>query len=125
MQELYPSRCVVGPCPWCVSEFQSQLTVTGQPKMLEFSPAPLISTIVHYTYWSIPPVIGFAEAIPVTLDDYIAKELAFIPMYRHEAMKAGRKGHVDVAGFFANLMSRQETKAATLMDQAIRNDSCV
>jgi len=125
MQEIYPSRYLVGPYPWCVSEFQSQLTATGQPKMLEFYPAPLISTIVHYTYWSIPPVIGFAEAIPVTLDDYIAKELAFIPMMRHEMMKAARKGQVDVAALMRNEYRAQETRANTLIDQAIRNDSGV
>jgi len=125
MQELYPSRFLVGPYPWCVSEFQSQLAATGQPKMLEFYPAPVVNALVHYTYWSAPPTIGFYDSIPVTLDDYIAKELAFIPMMRHEASKAARKGKIDEAGYWRNEYRMQESKARELIDQAIQNDSGV
>jgi hypothetical protein len=125
MQRIYPSRFLVGPYPWCVSEFQSQLAGTGQPKMLEFYPAPRANTLVHYTYWSAPPIIGFYDSIPVTLDDYIAKELAFIPMMRHEMMKLTREGKIEAAGLMRNEYRAQETKAQTLMDQAIRNDSGV
>lgn len=123
MQSRYPSRFLVGPYPWCCSEFQSNLTATGQPKMIEFYPAPRIDTIVHYTYWSMPPVIGFRDAIPVTLDEYIPKELAMIPIMRYEMAKAARKGQVEQAGFWRNEYRAQETKANELYDIAIRNDS--
>lgn len=123
MQEKYPSRFLVGPYPWCVSEFQTNLTATGQPKMLEFYPYPLISTLVHYVYWSIPPTIGFYDSLPVTLDAYVAKELAFIPIMRYEMAKALRLGQVEVAASWRNEYRAQETRARELTDDAIRNDS--
>lgn len=125
MQELYPSRFLVGPYPWCVSEYQSQLTQTNQPKMLEFYPAPLTATIVHYVYYAQPLIVNFSDDIPVTLDQHIAKELAFVPMLRHDMMKAVRAGQIEAAGLLRNEMRTQDAKAQALIDQAIRNDSGV
>ena len=123
MQEKYPSRFLVGPYPWCVSEFQTNLSATAQPKMLEFYPNTLISTLVHYVYWSIPPTINFYDQLPVTIDPYIAKELAFIPIMRYEMAKAVRSGQVEQAAFWRNEYRAQETRANVLTDDAIRNDS--
>ncbi len=125
MQAMYPSRWLVGPYPWVVSEFQGNLSATGQPKMLEFYPAPLLDSIVHYVYWSTPPLIGFADTIPVTLDEHIPKELAFIPIMRYEMARSARAGQIEMAAFWRNEMRTQETKGRELVDDAIRADSGV
>ena len=125
MQRRYPSRFLVGPYPWVISEFGSDLTQTGQPKLLEPYPSPNVATIMHYVYYSVPPVIDFYSEIPSTLDEHIPRELCMIPMMRYEMAKAARAGQVEQAAFWRNEFRTQQTVAERLIDQAIQNDSGV
>jgi len=123
MQRRYPSRMLVGPYPWVVSEFGLDWGKTSHPKLLEFYPLPRIDTVIGYTYWQRPPLLALGDELPPTLDVHVAREMAMIPIYRYEYMRQLKAGQVQSAELLKNEARLQESKIPDFVDEALRADN--
>lgn len=125
MQYRYPSRYLVGPYPWCFSEFGIDWGLSHKPKIIEVYPYSLIADVISYTYWAQPPYLAFDEELPPTLDDYIAREMAMIPVYRYEYVRALKRGDVQGSALLKNEFRMQEAKMEVWKREALMADSGV
>lgn len=123
MNRRYPSRYLVGPYPWCISEFGTDWGSPGKPKIVEVYPYPLIATVICYTYWAQPPYLAFDEELPPTLDPHVAREMAMIPVYRYEYIRAMRRGDAQGAALLKNEFRTQEAKMTDWVDDALKADN--
>jgi len=123
MNLRYPSRYLVGPYPWVVSEFGTDWSLTGKAKLLEFYPYCLAATVVCYTYWQSPPVLAFDDELPPTLDPHVAREMAMIPVYRYEYMRMLRAGNIQAAEVLKSEFRTQEGRMDEWVDDALKADN--
>ena len=123
MNRLYPSRYLVGPYPWCISEFGTDWGQTNKPKIVEVYPYPLIDTVVPYTYWATPPLLAFDDELPPTFDEHIAREMAMIPVYRYEAMRHLATGDIQGATLLTREYRTQEANKDGWVDEALKADN--
>jgi hypothetical protein len=123
MNRRFPSRYLVGPYPWVISEFGSDWGQTNKPKIVEVYPYSVIATVLGYTYWCAPPYLAFDDELPPTLDPHIAREMAMIPVYRYEYIRRLRGGDIQGAEVLKNEFRTQEGKMAEWVDQAIKSDN--
>jgi hypothetical protein len=123
MNRRYPSRYLVGPYPWVLSEFGTDWGQSNKPKIVEVYPYTTIATVMPYTYWASPPMLAFDDELPPTFDPHIAREMAMIPCYRYEYMRAMRQGNVQGAELLRNEFRSQETRMDDWVDQALKSDN--
>lgn len=123
MNRRYPSRMLVGPYPWAISEFGSDWTQSNKPKIVEVYPYPLIATVLPYTYWCAPPVFHLDDELPPTFDPHIAREMAMIPVYRYEYIRWLKQGNIQAAEVMKNEFRTQESRMEEWIDQALKSDS--
>lgn len=123
MNRRYPSRMLVGPYPWAISEFGSDWGQTNKPKIVEVYPYPLIATVLPYTYWCAPPVFVLDDELPPTFDPHVAREMAMIPVYRYEYFRQLRQGNIQAAEVLKNEFRTQEARMDGWIDQALKSDS--
>jgi len=125
MNYRYPSRHLVGPYPWAISEFGTDFTQTNKPKIVEVYPYPQTATVIPFTYWATPPHLTIDEELPPTFDAHVAREMAMIPILRYEYMRRLRMGDVPGAELLRNDFRAQESKAPEWVDDALKADSGV
>jgi hypothetical protein len=117
-----PNRFLVSAYPQYAAELNSNANTTGYPKQIEIYPWPVQSVTLHYTFWQTPPVLGFGDFIPPTIDIDILRTGAMIDMANNQMGKAIRMGDLNKAGFFRNVANQESTNFEKKVNRAIRND---
>src|SRR5579859_2761391 len=117
-----PNRFLVSAYPQYAAELNSELTESGYPKQVEIYPWPVQSVTLHYTYWQTPPVLGFGDFIPPTIDIDILRTGAMIDMANNQMGKAIRMGDLQKAAMFRNIANQESTNFEKKINRAIRND---
>jgi len=116
----YPRRPIVsgfGPTWWVDIGVDPQGT-----KWVEFYPYSSQDFTISYVYWSVPPMLGEEERIPVEIDPYVLREGALIDAMRYESSKAARQGNVEMAAFWSNSYRAQTTQWERHIMEALRAD---
>jgi len=95
LNRMVPSRFLVSSYPQFVAELNSNLNVTGIPKQIEVYPYPTNSVTLHYTYWQTPPLLGYGDYLPPTIDPDIVRTGAKVDLANNAMGKAMRMGELD------------------------------
>jgi hypothetical protein len=122
MNRMVPSRFLISSYPEYVAELNSNLNVTGMPKMIEVYPYPSASTTLHYTYWQTPPYLGYDEYFPPTIDPDIIRTGTKMFLASNQAGRALRAANVEVAAYWRRIANEEEAKLESKINRAVRND---
>jgi hypothetical protein len=77
---------------------------------LEFYPPDTKDTLIRYTGYVQPPVLGEDDEVPRYLDPYILIEAVKIDVMRKKATEAADNGNSEIASFWRNDYRAQETR---------------
>jgi len=122
LNRMVASRFLISSYPQYVAELNSNLNVTGIPKQVEIYPYPVNSVTLHYTYWQTPPLLGFGDYLPPTIDPDIVRTGAKVDLANNAMGKAMRLGELEKAAMYRNIANQEETKFEDKINRAIRND---
>jgi len=122
LNRMVPSRFLVSSYPQFVAELNSNLNVTGIPKQIEVYPYPTNSVTLHYTYWQTPPLLGYGDYLPPTIDPDIVRTGAKVDLANNAMGKAMRMGELDKAAMYRNIANQEETRFEDKINRAVRND---
>lgn len=122
MNRMVPSRFLISSYPEYWAELNSNLNMTGIPKMVEVYPYPSNSVTLHYTFWQTPPLLSYGDYLPPTIDSDIIRTYAKTYLASNESGRAIRMGNLDQAAFWRNVSNQEEGKFENKINRAIRND---
>jgi hypothetical protein len=122
LNRMVPGRFLISSYPEYVAELNSNLNLTGMPKQIEVYPYPSNSVTLHYTFWQTPPVLGFGDYLPPTIDTDIIRTGTKMFLAGSESGKAVRAGNMEAAAYWRNVANQEETKYEGKINRAIRND---
>lgn len=122
MNRMVPSRFLISSYPEYWAELNSNLNLPGIPKQIEVYPYPSASTTLHYTYWKNPPLLGYGDYIPPTIDPDIIRTGTRMFLAGNAMGKAVRRGNIEEAGFWRNISNQERTLYESQINRAVRND---
>ena len=120
---LHPSRQRVSVGPLLYAEVGEGINPSGaRAKQVELYPYCDNDELIHYVYWSEPPILRLDETLPASIDSYTLKEGALIDAMRMKMTEADKAGNVERTAFWRNEYRAQKTSWEQYILNAIRTD---
>lgn len=122
MNRMVPSRFLISSYPSHWAELNSNLKLPGIPKQIEVYPYPSNSTTLHYTYWQNPPLLGYGDYLPPTIDPDIIRTYTKIQLAQNASGKAVRASNFEAAAYWRNVSNQERSLYESQINRAVRND---